>query len=140
MFFFFQTGGDSNAGQYIYYSNLTHISYVSVDGLYSDTILEAGEAYLGFDETSNLLWFYDQFTLSLYTCNPDGSNKTLVLFGENMGPFVVNTLDQSVYYIDTVDKNRVKAVYFNGTNLQDDSKLLSTEFEDLAIGLDPMNR
>ena len=102
-----------------------------MDGIHTGKILPASHAFLGFDEVSDRLWFFDGGELKLKNCNLDGTDIQPVVSG-NIGSFVVNSLNQTVYFFNTVD-SKFKVVDFSGGSVTEIPGLLSKEFRDIAI-------
>ena len=66
----------------------------------------------------------------------DGSDPQFVA-NTGMGPFVVNHVNQTIYYLHKEDGNKVKVIDYNGNALPDEALLLRTnEFNDLGLGID----
>ena len=124
--------------EYIFYSNATHISYVSVDGGESTAILSSQSATLGYDEQNYRLWYYDTVGVTLHNANLDGSDLRTVSVLSNFGPFTVDAVNQSIYYLNN-DDNSVKSIDYNGNLFPEITALQSgSDFKDLQI--DAYNR
>ena len=135
MFCCFSSG--ENKHEYIFYSNATHISYVSVDGGESTAILSAQSANLGYDEQNYLLWYYDTVG-DLHNANLDASDFQTVSVPSVFGQFTVDGVNQSIYYLNNNNKT-VKSIDYNGNHFPEIAALQnSDEFQDIQI--DPYNR
>ena len=116
--------------EYVFSSNNTHISYISVNGGETKTIISANKAFLGFDV--HRLWYYNAATITLHNCRLDGSDIRTVLSNSNIGPFVVDSKGKRVYYINQGD-NRLSVMAFNGTELPQVNVLKATDYKDIAF-------
>ena len=129
-----------NTGQeYIFYSNATHISYISVNGGESTTFAAVESATMGYDELRYRLWYYDTVNIDLRHANLDGSDsQTVADVLSTFGRFTVDPMSQTIYYIKSDDRS-VESIDFNGNTLTDVVGLpSSSDFQDLKI--DPYNR
>ena len=129
-----------NTGQeYIFYSNATHISYISVNGGESTTFAVVKSATMGYDELRYRLWYYDTVNINLRHANLDGSDsQTVADVLSTFGRFTVDPMSQTIYYIKSDDRS-VELIDFNGNTLPDVVGLQSSsDFQDLKI--DPYNR
>ena len=117
--------------EYILHSNATHISYVSVDGGESTTIVAAVNSKLGFDGIKYRLWYIDQSDTKIYNSKLDGSDLKS-FSASNMGFFAVNGINETVYYIHSVD-SKINSLTYDGTALPEISVLQATDFEDIQV-------
>ena len=124
--------------EYIFFSNATHVSYVSVDGGESKAVFPAESATLGFDGTNRKLWYFNTENLTLYNSNLDGSNKQAVFKSSDIGYFTVNGVNETVYYLHKNDDNRVRSLTFTGSELPIINVLQDTDFRDIQV--DPSNQ
>ena len=122
--------------EYIIHSNTTHISYVSVDGGESTVIVPAVNAKLGFDGIKYRLWYIDQSDTKIYNSKLDGSDLKS-FSAANMGFFAVNGINETVYYVHSVN-SKINSVTYDGNALPDISDLQATDFEDIQV--DPYNQ
>ena len=124
--------------EYIFFSNATHVSYVSDDGGESTAVFPAESATLGFDGTNRKLWYFNTENLTLYNSNLDGSNKQAVFKSSDIGYFTVNGVNETVYYLHKNDDNRVRSLTFTGSELPIINVLQDTDFRDIQV--DPSNQ
>ncbi|XP_028416438.1 pro-epidermal growth factor-like [Dendronephthya gigantea] len=122
--------------EYILYSNATHISYVSIDGGKSKALVKTPSATLGYDELNYRLWYYKDGE-KLYNSNLDGSDLKNVSVPSNFGPFAVDAVNQSIYYLTKTDFN-LKLIDYDGNDLPDIGVSPDNDFRDLQI--DAYNR
>ena len=122
--------------EYIIHSNATHISYVSVDGRESTAIVAAVNSKLGFDGVKYRLWYIDQSDTKIYNSKLDGSDLKS-FSASNMGFFAVNGINETVYYVHSVN-SKINSVTYAGTALPEISDLQATDFEDIQV--DPYNQ
>ena len=128
----------NNKLEKIFYSNATHISYVSVDGGESTAVLSAQSANLGYDEQNNRIWYYDMVAATLHQANLDASGLETVSVPLNFGQFTVDGVNQSIYYLNDND-DTVKSIDYNGNHFPEIAALQGgNEFQDIQI--DPYNR
>ena len=124
-----------NIGQeYIFCSNSTHISYVSVGGGQSETFAAAESATMGYDEVKYRLWYYDSVNLILRNAYLDASDsKTVSVPSSTFGLFTVDAINQTIYYLSS-DDNSVESIDFNGNQLPEIVGLLNDgNTQDLQI-------
>ena len=128
----------SNVLEYIFYSNATHISYISVDGGESTAILSAQSATLGYDQLEYRLWYFDTIAVTLHNSNLDASDPKTVTVPSNFGAFTVDAVNQSIYYLNKEDSS-VKSIDYDGNDHPEITVLQTAEyFEDIQI--DSSNR
>ena len=128
----------NNKLEYIFYSNATHISYVSVDGGESTAVLSAQSANLGYDEQNYRIWYYDTVAATLHQANLDASGLETVSVPSTFGQFTVDGVNQSIYYLNDID-DTVKSIDYNGNHFPEIAALQGgNEFQDIQI--DPYNR
>ena len=126
----------NNGREYIIYSNATHISYVPVDGGDSTVILKAQSATLGYDEKTYRLWYHD--TVHLLHIRLDASDLQTVSVPSTFGLFAVDSVNQTIYYVNDADTS-VKSIDYNGTHLPQIAKLQGdNDFK--GIQIDAENR
>ncbi len=119
--------------EYIFYSNATHISYVSVDGGESTAFLSAQSVTLGYDKLNYRLWYYNKATVTLRHANLDASDSQTVSVPSNFGPFTVDAINQNIYYLNN-DDNSVKSIDYNGVHLSEIAALQGdNDFKDIQI-------
>lgn len=124
-----------NIGQeYIFYSNATHISYISVNGGESTTFAVVESATMGYDELRYRFWYYDTVNINLHHANLDGSDsQTVADVVSTFGRFTVDAMNQTIYYIKSDDRS-IESIDFNGNTLPDVVGLQSSsDFQDLKI-------
>ncbi|CAB4044554.1 Hypothetical predicted protein, partial [Paramuricea clavata] len=127
----------NNKLEYIFYSNATHISYVSVDGGESTAVLSAQSANLGYDEQNYRLWYYDTVAATLHKANLDASGLETVSVPSTFGQFAVDGVNQSIYYLNDND-DTVKSIDYIGNHFPEIGVLQGgNEFQDIQI--DPHN-
>ncbi|XP_028406425.1 pro-epidermal growth factor-like [Dendronephthya gigantea] len=131
-----QAGNNGAEIEYIFYSNATHISYVSIDGGESKALVKTPSATLAYDELNYRLWYYKDGE-KLYNSNLDGSDLKNVSVPSNFGPFAVDPANQTVYYLTKTDFN-LKLIDYDGNDLPDIGVSPDDDFRDLQI--DPYNR
>jgi hypothetical protein len=136
MFCCFSSG--ENKHEYIFFSNATHISYVSVVGGESTAVLLAESANLGYDEENYRLWYYNTVGATLHKANLDASGLETVSVPSTFGQFTVDGMNQSIYYLNDID-DTVKSIDYNGNHFPEIAALQGgDEFQDIQI--DPYNR
>ena len=122
--------------EYIFYSNATHISYISVNGGESTTVLEANGASLGYDQLTYRLWYKSDITL--WNSNLDASDVQSVSIPSTFGAFTIDAENSSIYYLDENDRS-VNSIDYKGNAGPKISSLGNVdEFHDLQI--DSINR
>ncbi|XP_028415958.1 protein crumbs-like [Dendronephthya gigantea] len=124
-------GSNGTEIEYIFYSNATHISYVSIDGGESKALVKTPSATLSYDELNYRLWYYKDGE-KLYNSNLDGSDLKNVSVPSNFGPFAVDAANQRVYYLTKTDFN-LKLIDYDGNDLPDIGVSPDDDFRDLQI-------
>ena len=128
----------NNVLEYIFYSNPTHISYISVDGGESTAILSVQSATLGYDQLEYRLWYFETISVTLHNSNLDASDPKTVAVPSNFGPFTVDAVNRSIYYLNKDDYS-VKSMDYDGKHHPKNTVLQTAEdFEDIQI--DSSNR
>ena len=133
IFSYFDFVPGNNGPEYIIYSNATHISYVPVDGGDSTVILPAQSATLGYDEKTYRLWYHDTVSVNLHHTRLDASNLQTVSVPSTFGPFAVDSVNQTIYYVNDADMS-VKSINYNGVHFLEIAELQSDDdFKDIQI-------
>ena len=123
---------------YRFYSNATYISYIKCDCSGSGAMVPATNAFFGFDRQNVRLWYIESFTLK--NSYLDGSDNQDVPGVFDFGPLVVNGVNETIYYLDKNDGNKVKGFNFDGTALDNITALQIQGFHDLGIGINLTNQ
>ena len=124
--------------EYIFYSNATHISYVTVDGGEAKAFIEVEGATLGYDQLTYRLWYHDKPSVTLYNINLDASDAQTVSVPSSFDAFTVDAENKIIYYLNKDDRS-VKSIDYSGNSLPDIPQLQgNNEFTDLQI--DASNR
>jgi hypothetical protein len=128
----------STGVEYIIYSNLTHVSYVPVDGGESTVILSAQSAGLGYDEEKYRLWYHEDVSLTLYQTDLDGSDTQTVSVPSTFTSFAVDAPNEAIYYVNKEDMS-IKSIDYNGVHFPEIAELQTdNDYKDVQI--DTQNR
>ncbi|XP_028413538.1 pro-epidermal growth factor-like, partial [Dendronephthya gigantea] len=132
-FLLFTLGNPEEGTEYIFYSNITHISYISTDGGDSVAFASSGSATLDYDELNYRIWYTED--VNLYNAKLDGSDlRRLLKALASDKLFAVDAANQTVYYLNG---EKIKSIDYNGSSLPDIG-LEDAVYQDLKI--DTYNR
>ena len=100
--------------EYIFYSNTTHILYISCKFRTNRVVLAAVNAVLQYHIPTRRLYFYDTSEQKIYSCNVDGSYKKLIYTSPDpLDGFVINEKNRDIYYWTSSDN--IYRVAYNET-------------------------
>ncbi|XP_028415948.1 pro-epidermal growth factor-like isoform X3 [Dendronephthya gigantea] len=114
---FSQVKGNAEEGiEYIFFSNATHISYMSVNGGDSVAFVPADSATLDYDELNYRIWYMED--VNLYNAKLDGSDLRSLLSVRAFNKlFAVDAANQTIYYLK--EGLGFKSIDYNGSSLPD---------------------
>ena len=92
--------------------------------------MAANSATLGYDDLRYRLWYHDAVDDALRSTNLDLTNLQTVSVPSSFGLFTVDTINQTIYYLNT--EKQVKSLDFNG-NVSQDVLPVSNDTQDLQI-------